>query len=60
MKEKGREKQYYNIYKNNAKKKNLIFELTLEEFKNIIKGVCYYCDHIEKNINNSNCNEINS
>lgn len=33
-------------YKQSAKKRNLVFELSLEEFKNITKQNCHYCGSI--------------
>lgn len=33
----------YKDYKNNARKRNLSFDLTLEEFNEIINKPCYYC-----------------
>ena len=32
------------VYKNNAKKRKLKFNLTLKEFKSIISNNCYYCN----------------
>jgi hypothetical protein len=36
--------QLYGNYKYSAKRRNYIFELTKEEFKNLTKQKCYYCD----------------
>lgn len=33
----------YNSYNRQAKKRNLVFNLTKEDFKNLTKGNCYYC-----------------
>ena len=38
----------YNYYKKNARRRNLSFELTKEEFYNIIKQPCYYCGDISQ------------
>ena len=37
------QKHIYNQYKSNAKKRNLIFNLTLDEFINLIESPCFYC-----------------
>lgn len=41
--------QIYNRYKNNAKKRNIIFEIDFDKFKDLLLSNCYYC-----NINPSN------
>jgi hypothetical protein len=33
----------YDLYKNRAKRKNILFALSLEEFKEITSQNCYYC-----------------
>lgn len=44
----------YNIYKKNAKKRNIDFNLTKEEFYDITSRPCYYCnDYSNKDINNN-------
>lgn len=43
----------YNVYKKNAKKRNINFNLTKEEFYDITSKPCYYCnDYSNKDINN--------
>ena len=34
----------FRIYKKSAKERNLLFSLSIEEFKNLISQNCYYCD----------------
>lgn len=34
---------YYKQYKKGAEQRRLIFELTLEEFKNLVLSACFYC-----------------
>ena len=38
----------YNIYKKNAKKRNLTFNLSKEDFFSLISQPCYYCGDFEK------------
>jgi hypothetical protein len=40
----------YNSYKNNAKNRNLVFELTKEQFKILNKQNCFYCGKIPSSI----------
>lgn len=40
--------KYYSVYKNDAFKKNVNFELTKEEFQKIVKENCYYCGEIQE------------
>lgn len=43
----------YNIYKKNAKKRNISFNLTKDEFYEITSKPCYYCNgYSNKDINN--------
>jgi len=42
---------YYKIYKYGAKKRRLVFDITLEEFKIIIKQNCIYCNLSTENNN---------
>lgn len=35
---------YYNQYKSSAKKRKLIFDLTIDDFEKLIKGNCKYCN----------------
>lgn len=37
-------KSLYSTYKRGAKKRNLDFKITFEEFKELITKECYYCD----------------
>ena len=37
----------YNIYKKNAKKRNIDFQLTKEEFYNITSQPCHYCGNLQ-------------
>lgn len=37
----------YNIYKKNARRRNLNFQLTKEEFYNITSQPCYYCGNFQ-------------
>lgn len=39
----------YKDYKANAKKRGFSFDLTIEEFKELIKQPCYYCGEINSN-----------
>ena len=49
----------YNIYKKNAKKRNIDFNLTKEEFYNITSKPCYYCnDYSNNDINNKLYNGV--
>jgi hypothetical protein len=59
-----RKKYRFNQYKNNAKYRGLIFELTKEQFEELIDGNCFYCgdkgggvDRVDNNIGYivSNC-----
>jgi hypothetical protein len=34
----------HNVYMRGAKKRNLIFNLTIDEFKNLTSNNCHYCD----------------
>lgn len=49
-------KRTYNMYKQSAKKRNIVFNLTFEYFKKLSQLNCYYCDsrpsNITKNYNN--------
>jgi hypothetical protein len=51
--------KYYNVYKNDSFKKNLTFELTRDEFNEIVKSKCYYCGIIQEKgfngIDKKNC-----
>ena len=38
----------YNIYKKNAKKRNIIFDITKEQFDNITSQPCFYCGEYSK------------
>lgn len=38
--------QRYNQAKRNAKKREIIFELTLEQYKSLVIQPCYYCEEI--------------
>jgi hypothetical protein len=54
MKELNEEKRYnvniaYSFYRYCANEKNYNFKLTIDEFKDIIKQRCYYCNHFEVN-----------
>lgn len=37
-------------YKNNAKKRNITFNLTIKEFKKLTKGNCFYCNTKPSNV----------
>jgi len=41
----------YNGCKNNAKKRNILFSITIEEYKEIASKNCYYCGVSPKNFN---------
>lgn len=41
----------YNIYKKGAKSRNIIFNLSKEQFYNLISQPCYYCGEKEKDYN---------
>lgn len=45
---------YYLDYNNGAKKRNLSFELTLQQFIEITSKNCYYCDSFPKQIGEAN------
>jgi hypothetical protein len=34
----------YSMYKNSAKNRNIKFKLTLEEFDDLVHGLCHYCN----------------
>lgn len=40
--------EIYAIYKRNAKKRNLIFEVTIDQFQEISKQSCVYCGELPK------------
>ena len=40
----------YGRYKHSAKKRNISFELTFEEFINLTQQNCYYCKHFPNQI----------
>lgn len=48
----------YNSYKKNARKRNLVFELTKEDFSFITKMNCHYCgiEPLQGNNNREDCN----
>lgn len=47
-------------YKFDAKKRKLVFELTLDEFSNITNKECYYCDSFSTNKNFTGVDRVNS
>lgn len=49
-------KQIFNAYKQHAKKRNILFELTFDEFINLCEKNCYYCDSEPSNIQKGNGN----
>jgi hypothetical protein len=50
----------YSQYQTDAKKRHLIFILTLEEFQIIASQVCYYCGQFSKNQNYCGLDRIDS
>jgi len=46
----------YGSYKSSAQKRSLSFELSLEEFKKLVDGNCYYCGDIPKKKHNIKSN----
>lgn len=50
----------YNIYKKGAKKRKLVFSLTLKEFEEITSKKCYYCNEFSLNKNYSGIDRIDS
>ena len=42
--------EFFQGYKSNAKKRNIKFDLNFDQFKNIVKQNCYYCDELPSNI----------
>lgn len=48
----------YSGYKHGAIKRNLVFELTLDNFKKLIKGNCFYCDSEPKLTRSNGRNEV--
>jgi hypothetical protein len=45
------DKRHYSTYKSMAKKRNLLFDLSFEEFKNLIVQNCFYCGSMPNNFN---------
>lgn len=41
----------YQVYQSNAKRRNLIFEITIDQFKDITKNNCHYCNRHPKDFN---------
>lgn len=40
----------YQVYKSGAKRRNIQFDLTLAQFKDLTSGNCYYCNSLPKNV----------
>ena len=40
----------YSFYKHNAKRRNIMFELTIDEFEKSVPNNCFYCDEPSKGI----------
>lgn len=51
-------KDLYSQYKCVAKKRNLIFNLSLEEFKKLTKQNCFYCNRIPSQIKSKRNNSL--
>ena len=50
----------FDIYQRSAKKRNIQFELTLDEFKRISSNLCYYCCAFKEGADYSGIDRVNS
>jgi hypothetical protein len=50
----------FNVYKKNAKKRNISFNLNMEEFNNIVNNVCYICGKVNSNEHQNGIDRINN